>query len=481
MPGYVIYSQMSEILDNFNLDVDALSLSAIIKSAGQLLDRAVALQKKCAPPIAIPRQVQPCATVTENFLGVGLMADLLEELPKLDYLSTGVNQPKVCLVGEHRYTYSKETKNLLPTPLSGAPATAEVLNVVNSALQREFNSVLVNRYHSKKSKLGFHRDDEPEIVQSEGIASLSLGAQRRFQIASNKVEGEKGHFTSETQLSANSLFLMEAGFQNSYVHRVAPGRDTSAERGVRYSLTFRKLCEPGNPTPARQPSVTLPETTGVGTHLTSEEGENVVEEEEEVAEVGPHCNCYDTIVIGSSLTKGLKEAKLSNRGRKFKVICHPGAHVGTIIASVYDLVGDDGFCCDCVKDIFVVVGGNDTQNSNLESMSSIMDSFSTMLEVLRDCFLFAMVNVFSLIPRVSNDTNHLRRMNMFNESLNDVCYFHDNVKIINIFNQFLNKKELSKNIFILNNKLFSKDGIHLSHIGNSVLAKVIIGVTYNPY
>ena len=470
---------MSEILDNFNLNVDALSLSAIVKSAGQLLDRAVALQKLHS--VATPRLVQPGATITEDFLGKGLLDDLREELLHMNYTSTGVNQPKVCLLGEHRYTYSKNTRNLLPVSLSDAPATAAVLGAVNSALgQREFNSVLVNRYHNKNSKLGFHRDDEPEIVQSEGIASLSLGAQRRFQIASSKEEGEQGHYTSVTLLSENSVFLMEAGFQNYNVHRVAPGRDIPAERGGRYSLTFRKLCEPGNTTTAhiRQPDTTAEEG---GKVLEEEEGEKIVEDEEGEANVGPHCNCYDTIVIGSSLTRGLKELKLSERGRKFKVICRPGAHVDTIIASVYALVRDDGFCCDCVKEIFVVVGGNDTQNGNLESMSSIMDSFSTMLEVLRDCFLFSMINVFSLIPRVSNDTNHVRRMNLFNESLDDVCYFHDNVKIINVFNHFLNKKELSKGFFILNNKLFSKDGIHLSSLGNSVLAKVIIGVTYNPY
>ena len=246
------------------------------------------------------------------------MGDLREELPSLNYLFTGVNHPKVCLLGEHRYTYSKNTSNLLPVSLSDAPATAAVLNAVNSALYREFNSVLVNRYHNKNSKLGFHRDDEPEIVQSEGIASLSLGAQRMFQVAASKEEGELGHFTSVTELSDNSVFLMEAGFQNSYLHRVAPGRDIPAERGVRYSLTFRKLCVPGTPAPDTLPD-TLPEPTGVGT---AEEGKKVGKEEE-VKEVGPHCNCYDAIVIGSSLTKGLKEANLSERDRKFKVICHP--------------------------------------------------------------------------------------------------------------------------------------------------------------
>ena len=63
-----IISQMTEILDNFNLNVDQLTLSAIIKSAGQLINRAVALQK-LSSSVATSRPVQPGATITEDFLG----------------------------------------------------------------------------------------------------------------------------------------------------------------------------------------------------------------------------------------------------------------------------------------------------------------------------------------------------------------------------------------------------------------------------
>ena len=49
------------------------------------------------------------------------------------------------------------------------------------------------------------------------------------------------------------------------------------------------------------------------------------------------------------------------------------------------------------------------------------------------------------------------------------------------FSNFLDRKILRQGKVGLNTKLYRKDLIHFSDVGNSVLAKVIIGVTYNPY
>lgn len=492
---------MCDILDNFNLPDDEASLSYIITSASNLIKRAEALQqvKKSAPPQPTSRHVQPGATVTENSLHPTLIQKLNEDLPKLDFMYTGVNQPGVCLFGTHRYVYSKATSKLEPIPFTQVPSIAAALIVLNRNMGKQFNSVLVNRYFNKNSKLDFHKDDEPEIDQTEGIASLSLGAERRFYVADSRANGDKGIFTSVTQLTENSVFVMEAGFQDSYVHKVAPGRKSiKAERGERYSLTFRRLLSPPTsnstavPTPTPISTAVVPLHTSISTAAvlpistpTSAADVPVVEiasdDTEHRTENISHNNCCDTLVIGSSLTKGLDKARLSERGRKFKVICHPGAHVKTIINIVEDLSRDESFCCDCVQEIFVVVGGNDVQNGGMKSMPGILNSISTLLDVLSDNFIYSMINMFSLIPRGIKDTQHLERMYLFNEEVMYECQPHDNVKFINIFSNFLEHKKLRQGIVELNTKLYQKDLIHFSGIGNSVLAKVIIGVTYNPY
>ena len=460
---------MCDILDNFDLtSLDDTTLSAVITSAANLMKRAEALQrkKKSTPPPPLSHQVQPGADYTENVLEPGLLENLKKDLAQLDYLSTGVNQPGVCLFGEHCYVYSKVTTKLKPIPFDEAPSIAKTLEVINKNMGKHFNSVLVNRYCNKNSKLGWHRDDEPEIDQTEAIASLSIGAQRRLLIADSRDDADRGICSSITQLAENSVFIMGAGFQDVHLHKVACGRKNKAERGVRYSLTFRRLLpDPVNP---------LPKPT------TADEAPPLLSVTTAVKDNGHH-NCYQAIVIGSSLTKGLDEALLSKRGKCFKVICHPGAHVKTIINSFEKIIRDKTLCCNCVQDIFVVCGGNDIQNGSMKSLYGIMDSITTLLCIISDNFLNAMINMFSLIPRRVNDAQHLERIFLYNKDIMLECQMYDNCRFIDIFTNFLVHKKALYGSIHLNDKLYRNDMIHFSNTGNSVLAKVIIGVTYNPY
>ena len=69
-----------------------------------------------------------------------------------------------------------------------------------------------------------------------------------------------------------------------------------------------------------------------------------------------------------------------------------------------------------------------------------------------------------------------------NQGLSRLCNARSGCKFIDIFTYFLKdkKKCIRENMLILNEKLYGKDNLHFSYIGNSILGKVIIGVTYNP-
>ena len=45
-----------------------------------------------------------------------------------------------------------------------------------------FNSVLLNLYRDGRDSVSWHADNEPGLGQNPVIASLSLGAMRRFQL-----------------------------------------------------------------------------------------------------------------------------------------------------------------------------------------------------------------------------------------------------------------------------------------------------------
>ena len=78
------------------------------------------------------------------------------------------------------------------------------------------NGVLLNVYESGKDHVAWHADDEPEVSQDAPIASLSLGAARRFQVRRTVDHAER--FRQE--LEPGSLLIMPKGFQMEFEHAV---------------------------------------------------------------------------------------------------------------------------------------------------------------------------------------------------------------------------------------------------------------------
>ncbi|MBW8686195.1 alpha-ketoglutarate-dependent dioxygenase AlkB family protein [Chitinophaga rhizophila] len=97
----------------------------------------------------------------------------------------------------------------------------------------DFNSVLLNRYRNGKDSMGWHADDEPELGVNPVIASVNLGAPRRFMLRHVK-EGDK----FELSLEHGSLLIMKGALQHHWQHQVPKTTKVSAER---INLTFRVI------------------------------------------------------------------------------------------------------------------------------------------------------------------------------------------------------------------------------------------------
>lgn len=93
------------------------------------------------------------------------------------------------------------------------------------------NSVLINRYRDGADAVAWHADDEPELGPTPTIASISLGAERRFQLR-HKATKE----TVEVRLQHGSLLVMSGTCQRDWVHQVP--REAKVKE-VRINLTFR--------------------------------------------------------------------------------------------------------------------------------------------------------------------------------------------------------------------------------------------------
>jgi alkylated DNA repair dioxygenase AlkB len=96
-----------------------------------------------------------------------------------------------------------------------------------------FNGVLVNYYRNGDDHLGWHSDDELVNGPEPLIASISLGAERRFDMRHR----ETGDLAT-TMLSHGSLLVMSGLSQRCWEHRVPK---MSNLIGPRVNLTFRRL------------------------------------------------------------------------------------------------------------------------------------------------------------------------------------------------------------------------------------------------
>ncbi|HBK45083.1 MAG TPA: alpha-ketoglutarate-dependent dioxygenase AlkB, partial [Xanthomonadaceae bacterium] len=103
-----------------------------------------------------------------------------------------------------------------------------------AATGADFNSVLANRYRDGRDAMGWHSDDEPELGPQPLIASLSLGAARRFAFRHRSDPALRLALT----LGHGDLLLMAGATQSHYRHALPR---TARPVGERVNLTFRRI------------------------------------------------------------------------------------------------------------------------------------------------------------------------------------------------------------------------------------------------
>ena len=95
----------------------------------------------------------------------------------------------------------------------------------------KFNSVLANLYRDGSDSNGWHSDNEKELGENPIIASLSLGASRKFKLRNNR-NGENVDLILE-----NGSLLIMAGSTQAYWKHAVP--KTKQNVFPRINLTYR--------------------------------------------------------------------------------------------------------------------------------------------------------------------------------------------------------------------------------------------------
>jgi alkylated DNA repair dioxygenase AlkB len=129
-----------------------------------------------------------------------------------------------------RYTYSGTAHEPLPWTPELLAIREQVVELTGVA----FNAVLLNLYRDGRDGMGWHADDEPELGCDPVIASVSLGATRRFCLRHRRRKGVK----LDLPLAHGSVLCMSGTTQHHWVHALPK---TSAAVGERINLTYRKI------------------------------------------------------------------------------------------------------------------------------------------------------------------------------------------------------------------------------------------------
>jgi alkylated DNA repair dioxygenase AlkB len=119
-------------------------------------------------------------------------------------------------------------------PEAWTPALERVRERASALTGATFNAVLLNLYRDGRDGMGWHADDEPELGRNPVIASVSLGAARRFCLRHRRRKELKVDFV----LPHGSLLCMGGATQHHWVHALPK---TRLPVGERINLTLRDV------------------------------------------------------------------------------------------------------------------------------------------------------------------------------------------------------------------------------------------------
>ena len=130
---------------------------------------------------------------------------------------------------EFDYTYSKITKkaNIWTNELLA------LKQFVEKKSKETYNSCLLNLYHSGEEGMAYHSDGEKMLKKNGAIASVSLGATRKFSF-----KHKENNHRVDVILEHGSLLVMKGETQTHWLHRLPPSKKVISPR---INLTFRTI------------------------------------------------------------------------------------------------------------------------------------------------------------------------------------------------------------------------------------------------
>ena len=405
--------------------------------------------------------------------------DALEQDTNFD---TRLHNRHLCYYGSSIYSYNGIRHKPKPIPASGN-YLCHILEHIKSVLPDfQFNSVLLTKYNNGLDNLGFHSDNEPEIMPNSDIVTISLGQTRIAKFRCLSVGND--YPEQELVLNHGNVMIMSRNSQNFFQHSIA----ADESENPRISITLRMLTDSSGFQPRSDPII-LPSSPIESAMV---EQTSIIINQSEVQNSSENFTLY----IGDSLLKNLDNTKMSSSSQKAHVFSYPGATVGGICSKLRSDPEFLTFDHRKVSKIYILCGTNNVDkllhipfNMNSDFIGKqvhqpseneiyrVKTELAQLANFLNDQCQAASINFINILPRESAVRNQIiNSLNNYIKSLsNDIPF----VKMVST--------ELNRNLFTLRNgyrknNYFSnhgEDNVHLNSYGITRLAKHLKYLVHN--
>jgi len=144
-----------------------------------------------------------------------------------------IMERKTCFYGNPGIAYNYSGKKRISK--EWPEALLQLKKDVEEKLQCKFNFALLNLYDNGNIALGYHSDNEKDLIKESIIAGISLGTVRDI-LFKHKITKE----VRKINLESGSMIVMKGNTQKNWKHSV-PKR--TLIKTPRISITFRQIKE----------------------------------------------------------------------------------------------------------------------------------------------------------------------------------------------------------------------------------------------
>ena len=371
-------------------------------------------------------------------------------------------------IGSQPYSYTGSSHPA--NEMTNYPGTSKLMQTLNSdprfKAYKNFNSCQGTYYKNGKVALSLHSDDEkqhldlscPIVIMSFGV-TRNLTLYPKVALHKSKWEREKMDCVKTVEMEDLSMTVMWPGCQEALAHMVPRSDDTTGER---ISLSFRV-------------ALTEEDTPASGCDASSDDLFGTPTPSSPPTSASPPKK-PTTLILGTSITKGLIGEKLTKRNNYCHNISGSGFKISNLDKELDDFYKNPDFLnCD-IKKVIVSVGTNDIRYCKGD-INHLKTPMKNLINKLRD-YYSDNIQIFiqSVLPvKVTNEYTilNVKRFNsmLFNICRESKCFYLD------VFRQFLTfDGHFNQSLFV--------DGCHLKSSCMGLLARSYIKVinrdVFNP-